>query len=163
VPVLDGLERRFMAGGNWLTILERSLGDSMRKVYGFTWVTVAVMCIYIGWIFFSRWSENRALIRRLEEGKAAQDRAVVEAYGGGRLTILGFYATPTTIHTGKTAQLCYSVSNAESVRIEPPVENVWPSLSRCVEVAPSSDTVYKLIAEDSKGNAKTASVIVKVN
>ncbi len=135
----------------------------MRKVFGFTWVGITVMCIYIGWVFYSRWSDNRALIRSLEERKAAQDRAVVEAYGGGSLTILGFYATPTTIHPGKTAQLCYSVSNAQSVRIEPPVENVWPSFSRCVEVTPRSDTAYKLIAEDSTGNAKTASVIVKVH
>ena len=135
----------------------------MRKVYGITWVSVTVACIYLGWVFYSRWSENRAFIRSLEERKAAQDRAVVEKYGGGRRTILGFYATPPTIRPGETAQLCYSVSNAESVRIEPPVKNVWPSLSRCVEVTPGSDTVYKLIAEDSKGNTEMASVTVKVH
>jgi hypothetical protein len=98
----------------------------------------------------------------MEENKRAQDRAVVEAYGGGRFNILGFYVTPAIVLKGQKAQLCYSVINAESVRIEPPVENVWPSLSRCVDVKPDKDTVYQLIAEDAQGNRKTARLTVKV-
>jgi hypothetical protein len=118
--------------------------------------------LYLGWIYYSRWGDHRALLRRLEESKRAQDRAVVEAYGGGRFNILGFYATPAIVLKGQKAQLCYSVINAKSVRIEPPVENVWPSLSRCVDVRPVKDTVYQLLAEDAQGNRKTASLTVKV-
>jgi hypothetical protein len=134
----------------------------MRTVFRFTWVIAAAVAIFLGWVFYSRWSDNRAYIRRFEERKAAQDRAVFEAYGEGRLTILGFYATPPVINKGKTAQLCYSVSNSVKVRIEPPVENVWPSFGRCVDVTPKVDTVYRLIAEDSNGNKKTASVKIGV-
>ena len=88
---------------------------------------------------------------------------MVDAYGGESLAILNFYANPATIRPGETTQLCYSVPNAENVRIEPPVENVWPSLSRCVDVTPTDDTVYTLIAEDDSGNTVTANTTVEVD
>jgi len=139
----------------------------MRKVFRFTWLLVAVGCIYLGWVFYSRWSENHALTERLEEHQAAQARAqasaMLKAYGGDRLTILAFYATPSGIRRGQKARLCYGVSNSKSVRIEPPVENVWPSLSRCVEVSPRADTVYRLIAEDANGQVQTVSTRVTVH
>jgi hypothetical protein len=135
----------------------------MRKAYSVTLVTASLVCVYLGWIYYSRWSDNRTFVRRLAEPKEAQDRAIVDAYGGGRLTILGFYATPATILWGEKTQLCYSVSNSKTVRIEPPVKNVWPSFSRCVEVAPERDTVYRLIAEDAAGHKVIATTTVKVN
>jgi len=135
----------------------------MRKAYSIPLVTAAAVVLYLGWVYYTRWSDNRAFVRRLAEPKEAQDRAIVDAYGGGRLTILGFYATPATILWGEKTQLCYSVSNSKSVRIEPPVENVWPSFSRCVEVAPEKDTVYRLIAEDAAGHKAIATTTVKVN
>jgi hypothetical protein len=134
----------------------------MRKAYSVTLVIAAVVLVYTGWIFYSRWSENRAFVRRLAEPKEAQDRAIVAAYGGGRLTILGFYAAPATILWGEKTQLCYSVSNSKTVRIEPPVKDVWPSSSRCVEVAPERDTVYRLIAEDAAGHKAIATTTIKV-
>ena len=135
----------------------------MRKAYSVTLVTASLVCVYLGWIYYLRWSENRAFVRRLAEPKEAQDRAIVDAYGGGRLTLLGFYATPATIRRGAKAQLCYGVSNSKTVRIEPPVKNVWPSFSRCVEVAPESDTVYRLIAEDAAGHKVIATTAIKVH
>ncbi len=134
----------------------------MRKVYSVTLVTASLACVYLGWIYYSRWSENQAFVRRLAEPKAAQDRAIVDAHGGGRLTLLGFYATPATIRRGEKSQLCYGVSNAKTVRIEPPIKNIWPSFSRCVEVAPESGTVYRLIAEDSAGHKVIATTTIKV-
>jgi hypothetical protein len=136
----------------------------MRRVFRITWWILAVFaCLYLGLIYYSRTATNRELIQDLEERKASQDRAVVDAYGGNSLSILSFYANPAAIHPGEKTQLCYSVPNAESVRIDPPVENVWPSLSRCVDVAPTSDTVFTLIAEDANGNTVTAETTVEVN
>ena len=118
--------------------------------------------LYLGWTFFMRWSDNRSIVQEIEETKAEQARKTAEAYGGGALTILSFYSTPSIIQRGEITQLCYSVSNSESVRIEPPVKNVWPSLSRCVDVSPDKDTVYTLTAEDAEGNTVTADTSVKV-
>ena len=134
----------------------------MRRGFRFTWWILAFGLIYLATIFYSRWSVNQALIHQLQERKASQDRAIVKAHGGSNLTILSFYAWPPAIRRGDTAQLCYSVSNSKSVRIEPPVKNVWPSLSRCVDVDPTDSTVYTLIAQDAKGNTLTAHTTVKV-
>ena len=134
----------------------------MRKAYRVTLLTAALVCLYLGWIYYLRWSENRAFVRHLAEPKEAQDRAIVDAYGGGRLTLLGFYASPAAIRRGAKAQLCYGVSNSKTVRIEPPIKNVWPSFSRCVEVAPERDTIYRLIAEDAAGHKVIAATAVKV-
>lgn len=136
----------------------------MRRVFRFTWwILLVFACIYLGLIYYSRRSAERELLQDLEEQKALQERAIVDAYGGDNLAILNFYANPATIRPGETTQICYSVPNAESVRIEPHVENVWPSLSRCVDVAPASDTVYTLTAEDAAGNTVTATTTVEVN
>jgi len=54
------------------------------------------------------------------------------------------------------------VPNSKTVRIEPPIKNIWPSLSRCVEVAPERDTVYWLIAEDAAGHKVIATTAIKV-
>jgi hypothetical protein len=133
----------------------------MRKYIIFISFIVIAAAIYLGWSFYSRKSANNELTKRTEE-QAARDRAFVDAYGGDNLAIKDFYGVPGIIHRGEKAQLCYSVLNSERVRIEPPVENVWPSLSRCVDVMPKKDTTYKLIAEDAKGNTKTAELTIKV-
>jgi hypothetical protein len=48
------------------------------------------------------------------------------------------------------------------VRIEPPVENVYPALTRCVQVSPRRDTEYKLVAEDGAGHTVSQSFVLKV-
>lgn len=136
----------------------------MRRASRYTWlILLAFACIYLSWIYYTRRSANRALSEEIRERQEAQERAVLDAYGGGELAILNFYANPAAIRKGETTQICYSAPNAESVRIEPPVKNVWPSRSRCVEVSPTSDTVYTLIAEDANGNTVTAETAVEVN
>ena len=135
----------------------------MRKAYRFTWMFVVVIILYLGWTFYSRWSTNRAFKQHMEEINASQESTISKSYGGGELKILGFYATPPAVHPGESAQLCYSVASAESVRIEPHVDNVWPSYFRCVPVTPMKETTYKLIAEDAEGNTTTAETTVEVN
>ena len=134
----------------------------MRRIYRFTLIIVFLGIIYLSFVFYSRWSQKRALIQRLEESGALKNRKIVEAYGGDKLTILDFYATPSSIRPGEKSLLCYGVSNSKNVRIEPHVDNVWPSLSHCVEVTPTSSMVYKLIAQDADGNTITATAAVEV-
>lgn len=58
--------------------------------------------------------------------------------------------------------LCYGVESASAVRIEPPVEQLNPSLSRCFEVRPAASTTYKLIAEGRSGGPAEATASVAV-
>jgi hypothetical protein len=83
--------------------------------------------------------------------------------GGDRFEILGFYADPATIRAGETAEVCYSVSNAKSVTLDPPSEPVWPAFSRCVHVSPHKTTTYTLTAEDASGHTKSAAIQVEVH
>jgi hypothetical protein len=135
----------------------------MRKAYRITWILAVAVVLYLGWTFYSRWSDNRAFKQRMEELNASQEGTISKSYGGGELKILVFYATPPAVRPGGSAELCYSVASAESVRIEPHVDNVWPSYSRCVPVTLTKETTYKLIAQDADGNTATAETTVKVN
>ena len=134
----------------------------MHKVHRWILLVLVAGCFYLGWTYYSRWNQNRILINTLKEDKIAKERAIVEATGGSRLTIINFYATPPTVRRGETLQLCYGVSNAEKVYMIPEVKYVWPSLSRCVEVKPDKDTVYRLVAEDAAGKTATAETAIKV-
>jgi hypothetical protein len=83
--------------------------------------------------------------------------------GGNRFDILNFYASPPAIQRGDSVQLCYGVSNAKEVRLEPnPEAGVWPSFSRCITVSPKKSTTYTLTAVDAAGNSKAATLEVKV-
>ncbi len=57
-----------------------------------------------------------------------------------------FYAYPANPPAGEKVSLCYGVENATEVRLEPAVERVWPSFSRCFEI-PSKAETYTLTAE----------------
>jgi hypothetical protein len=120
----------------------------------------------VGWIFFSRWQENRQIERKtaLEtvQKQLENDRAAVQQFGGKELAIQDFYAIPGAIHRGEKTQLCYGVANAKNVKLEPQSNPVWPSYSRCVDVSPTKDTTYTLTIEDAAGNRKSQTVEVKV-
>jgi hypothetical protein len=129
-------------------------------------IVLAVIALFVGWILFSRWQENRR-IDRLAAKEASQkqldsDRAALEQFGGKELAIQSLYATPGIIHRGQSTQLCYGVANAKTVTLEPQSNPVWPSYSRCVDVSPKKTTVYTLTVQDAAGNAKSQTVEVKV-
>jgi hypothetical protein len=128
-------------------------------------IVVFLGLVYLGWVFLSRWETNREFERRAEE-KAAQKRADdlrgVDLAGGDRFEILNFYITPGVIKRGEEARLCYGVSNTKTVKLDPPADSMWPSLSRCIYVSPKKDTTYTLTAEDAEGHSKTATVSLQV-
>ena len=128
----------------------------------YSWIVLGVAALFVGWVFFSRWQVNRRIEQRALDRKRAEDQRAVEMLGGNRFEILHFYASPGIIRRGETAQLCYGVSNAKTVRLEPQPHAVWPSFSRCVDVAPNKDTSYTLTAEDAGGHSKTATLMVQV-
>lgn len=134
----------------------------MPKAFRFTLVLIVLIAVYFGWVYYDRWSTRQALLQNLEEKNNTRNRPLSKVYGDGSLKIMNFYTTAPTIRPGETAQLCYGVASAEAVRIEPPVEDVWPAISRCVEVSPKTDTTYKLIAEDEDGNTATAETNIRV-
>ena len=84
----------------------------------------AFVAAYLGWVFYSRREANQAIENRAAEKQRVQDQQTFEMMGGNRFDILGFYANPGTIAAGDRVSLCYSVSNAKSVKLEPEAEPV---------------------------------------
>lgn len=134
----------------------------VRKLLPYTTAGVIVAAIYLVWVFAARWSENRRIAAEAEEQRAKLDRQVTTMYGDGKLKILNFYATPSNLRRGEKGMVCYGVANAKAVRLDPPVERVWPSVARCFEVAPRKDTHYTLTAEDAQGHTAAQSFLLQV-
>lgn len=141
---------------------EKRSMQALRKVLPYTTAAVVLGALYTAWVFTSRWNDNR----RMEQAAAAQraklDREITEAYGGGQLKILSFYASPGLIRRGEKALVCYGVVNAKTVRLDPAVERVWPSASRCFTVVPDRETRYTLTAEDAGGRTTSQSFVLQV-
>jgi hypothetical protein len=129
-------------------------------------IALAAVAVIVGWILFSRWSDNRLIERRAAEERQEKqhesDRVALDQMGGKTLDIQAFYANPGAVHRGESVQLCYGVANAKTVKLEPQPNPVWPSYSRCVDVKPTKTTTYTLTIDDGAGNTKTQSLEVKV-
>ena len=82
--------------------------------------------------------------------------------GSDGLKIVTFYAAPSAVKRGAHTDLCYGVAGAKTVKLEPVVDEVWPSMSRCVQASPRATTQYTLTAEDSDGLSASKSVTVRV-
>ena len=135
----------------------------IRKILPFTTVAVILAFVYVGWIFFSRWQENRELEQKRKEAAAENARKVVETLGGTDLKILSLTLDRGLIRRGEKVTLCYGVMNAKKVSIDPaPNVETWPSTNRCIEYAPTRDTRFTLKAEDAGGHSQTAAVQVHI-
>ena len=99
---------------------------------------LVVALLGVVFVMFSRWQDSRNMEREAArervEKQHEQDRLAVEQLGGKESAILSFYANPTTIRRGESAQLCYGVANAKTVKLEPQSQPVWPSTRRLSRV-----------------------------
>jgi hypothetical protein len=133
-------------------------------IYGSAVLVIASLAVV--YVMFSRWQDRRNIDRQAAQEQAEkqheQDRLAVEQLGGKDLAILSFYASPRVIHRGESAQLCYGVANAKTVKLEPQSQPVWPSVARCVDVTPNKSTTYKLSIGDAAGKTQSQDVDVTV-
>jgi len=133
----------------------------IRKLLPYTTAATVIAVLYVVWVFFSRWNENRHIERAAEAPKTEASGEFAKTYESG-LKILNFYVTPGVVARGQKALICYGVANAKTVSLDPAVERVWPSVNRCFEVAPVRETRYTLTAQGDHGETKTESLVVKV-
>jgi hypothetical protein len=133
-----------------------------KRILRWTWLPVGAAVLYAAAVMGMRWQASRAWEEDTRQRQADADRKIVERYGDGELKVLMFYANPALVDAGGKTLLCYGVANATSVRIDPPVQGVGPSLSRCVEVRPATSTEYKLVATGRSEQEASSSVQVDV-
>jgi hypothetical protein len=116
----------------------------MAKLVRVMWVPVLLVALYTGFVFWQRNPEWPFGIR----SHIPVQRDPMAIYGNS-VKILNFYG-PRQILPGGDATICYGVVNATAVRLDPPVERLWPALSRCFEVKPPKSIRYTLTAEGKK-------------
>jgi hypothetical protein len=123
---------------------------------------MALALLYAGWTLYSRHQAAAEAERQAQQKQLDENQKTVARFGGDRLTILGFNAAKREVPPGGRVVLCYGVSNAMQVKIEPGVEPIKPALSHCLEVFPKKTTTYKMSAQDSEGNTRSAALTIRV-
>lgn len=145
---------------------EQKAPRTLRNMWMGFGVLAAIVIGYTAFVFWSRWQENQDIAAKEKTARAAAQRdsaeKSVEVLGGSEFKIISFYAMPGKIRRGDTVDMCYGVSNAKSVKLDPPVANVWPSVNRCMQVSPKTTTNYTFTADDGRGNTKTAQLTIEV-
>lgn len=136
--------------------------DSVRGALRWTWLGVAAVLIYAGFVMFTRWQDSKAAVKQAEQKELERNKAAVDLLGKGEPKVLMFYSKTPVVGRGETGSLCYGVVNVKSVRIEPEVEPVNPSLSRCIEIKPLKTTSYTITASDDKGRTVSEKLEIQV-
>jgi hypothetical protein len=134
----------------------------MKRIARYMLVVTALAVGYAAWVMIGRYMENRRIEERDRLQREVAGHVLPSDLSGTKLKILQFYAVPAQLRPREKGKICYSVVNAKSLRIDPPVEAVWPSLSRCFEVAPQATTRYRLTAEGNDGSLVSESFVLKV-
>ncbi len=132
-----------------------------RKPAPFVIVVAAVSVFFLGWVLLTRGSAGTQT-EAVGTVTAQRNAQTVAYYGNGQLKVLNFYANPPEVRRGGRTLVCYGVSNASSVRIDPALGETWPSTGRCIEVTAAKDTEYKLTAQDSAGHEETRTLTLHV-
>jgi hypothetical protein len=134
----------------------------LRRIWPLLTVMLLIGAAYDGWIFYDRWQSNRDAERARADAEAERARKVIDAIGGGGFGIRSFYASPPVIHRGEPASLCYSVFGATTLRLDPPLAEVYPTFNHCIQASPGKDTEFTLTAADAAGHTATAKLVLKV-
>jgi hypothetical protein len=124
-------------------------------------IALVVALASLGWTWLQRREGNLHMARTLEASRRHAGRAIGEDTGT-RVRITQFYAKTGEMTNADRNIICYGVVNAKSVRMDPPVENLAPSRSRCIWVEPKKDTTYTLFAEGLDGTRDSASFQLNV-
>jgi hypothetical protein len=80
-----------------------------------------------------------------------------------RASILIFTPRPGSIATSGPTRLCYAVSDAVQVRLEPEIGEITPTRTlTCLRVAPARTTTYQLIARGRDGHLVSQELVIIV-
>jgi hypothetical protein len=122
------------------------------------WILIGIATAHLGWTWLERHNRDVRMAKTLE----GRHGSGATADTGTSVRISEFYAMAGEMTDADRNTICYGVRNAKSVRMEPAVNHLWPSMTRCFWVEPRQDTTYKLIAEGFDGSQASASFQVRV-
>lgn len=135
----------------------------MQSILPYTSIGVIIAALYVAWVFYSRWDSNRKAQQEIQAKQAeARKEQAEQIFGSGEIKFTTFQASSGVLQRGQTAQLCYGVVNAKTVKLDPPVEQAKPTYYHCLDISPKQTTTYTITAEDAKGNKKSESITIQV-
>lgn len=102
------------------------------------------------------------LIRRPGAPAEKRPAGVPPELNTSEVGILNFYA-PRPAQRGRPFTLCYGVVNATRVEMDPPLAELFPSISRCVEVTLHNNTRVTLTAYGKDGRAVSLPIDLPVS
>src|SRR3989442_6852373 len=85
-----------------------------RNPFVYTTTLIAVAVVYVGFVFFSRWEENRAIEERAKAKEREEAARAVEIMGGNRLEIQSFSGSPGILRRGGAGQVLFGVGRAKT-------------------------------------------------
>lgn len=132
------------------------------RILPYTSVLLVVVALYVALIFYGRWSAAREAEQQAAAAKLQADKNVAAALGGSDVVKLLNFNGPRLAKRGQTINLCYGVSNAVSVTVEPHIEDTKPSYMHCMQTVIQKDTTYTLTAKDAAGHTMGGSLTVHI-
>jgi hypothetical protein len=140
--------------------------SAFKNPFLYSSLLLVLVAIYVGFVLVTRYESRLAYEKKTATEEAQKrlenDRLAIEQLGGSELSIRALYVSPSVVHAGEAAQLCYDVANAKTIVLDPPVAEVWPSHSRCVDIKAKKSTTYTLTIADAAGKAVSQSVGLSV-
>ncbi len=133
----------------------------IRKIIPYMSVAIVIAALYVAYTFYSRYSDAQSAKQAAQTKEADRARDTLDRLGYGQFKIMSFYASPGVVTPGDSATICYGVSGAKTVRLDPPVAHVYPAISTCFVVAVKKTTKYTLTIEDGKGHTDSQSFELK--
>jgi hypothetical protein len=133
----------------------------MKRISVAIWIALGIGTAYLGWVWLQRHNGDLRLARTLQARHGRVSGAGHDD-SGTAVKITQFYAIFGEMTDADRNTICYGVANAKTVRMEPLIENLWPTATRCFWVEPRQDITYKLIAEGFDGSQTSASFEVHV-
>jgi hypothetical protein len=76
-----------------------------------------------------------------------------------KVQITNFYSSG--VEKGGTGNLCYGVTGATKVTLDPPVEEVWPAVTKCVQIRGDGPKHYTLTAMGADGQSVSQSIDIE--
>src|SRR5690242_7629800 len=132
----------------------------MSRIMAVSLSIIAVGALRFGWVWWERRQGDLQMERSLaaRHGRVALPAGEEDAPG---VKITQFYAASAEVIEGEPLTICYGVRNAQAVRLEPAVVEVWPSPNRCFSDQPLQNTRYTLYAKGGDGSEDTISFDIR--
>src|SRR2546427_5673515 len=93
-----------------------------RNPFVYTTTLIAVAVVYVGFVFFSRWEENRTIEERAKAKEREEAARAVEMMGGNRLEIQSFSGSPRILRRGETGLVWYGGGEEQRGGVNPPAK-----------------------------------------